>query len=268
VPLPQPSAPVVVAFIALAAGVAAALPLLLYRADLDTGVPAKEARRRALIVAALAGAWMLTTALLSHLGVIRFERDFPNALLVFPAVGALGFSIGLSSVGRRLAAGAPLALLVGLQGFRLPLELAMHQAAVEGVMPVQMSYSGNNFDIVTGATALLLAPVIARGRAPKWLIFGWNVLGVLLLLNILAVAALSTPTVLRRFHDEPANVFVEQFPFIWLPTVLVVTAIWGHIVIFRALRALQGGASLARTTSAARRAPSGASRYRSPRSAA
>ena len=94
----------------------------------------------------------------------------------------LSVGLGVSPVGRRLAAGLPLAVLVGFQGFRLPLELMMHRAYEYGVMPVEMSYSGFNFDIVTGITAVVVATLLATGRAGMRTARAWNVLGTLLLI--------------------------------------------------------------------------------------
>lgn len=128
-------------------------------------------------------------------------------------------------------------LLVLLQAFRFPLELLMHRAYAEGLMPVQMSVSGRNFEIVTGTTALLLgvAMVVWRGRVPLRLVAAWNVLGTLLLANILVIAILSAPTPLRVFMNEPANVWIAHAPWVWLATVLVPAAIAGHVIIFRRL---------------------------------
>lgn len=110
-------------------------------------------------------------------------------------------------------------------------------------MPPQMSYSGLNFDVVTGATALLLGLALAVRRVPLWVVHGWNAMGAVLLLNIVTIAMLSAPGPLRVFHQEPANVWITAFPWIWLPTVYVAAALVGHIVIFRKLRALaaEGG---------------------------
>jgi hypothetical protein len=38
------------------------------------------------------------------------------------------------------------------------------------------------------------------------------------------------------FQNEPANTFIAQFPYIWLPTVLVPTAWAGHLLLFRRLQ--------------------------------
>lgn len=234
--LPAPSAFLVASFALLGVAVAAAFPLLVHRAERALGADAATVRRRTLVAAAAAALWLAATGAAAAAGQLTFTGTPPTMLLAFPVVIGLGLAIGLSPLGGRLAAGVPLAVLVGLQGFRFPLELAMHRAYTEGLMPVQMSFSGRNLDVLTGLGALLLAPLVAAGRAPRWLVLAWNAMGTLLLANILAVAALSTPTALRAFTNEPANVFVTQWPFVWLPAVLVLTAVWGHVVVFRALR--------------------------------
>jgi hypothetical protein len=104
-------------------------------------------------------------------------------------------------------------------------------------MPVQMSYSGLNFDIVTGITALIVGALLATGRTGVRTARAWNVMGTLLLVNIILIAGLSTPTPWRVFREGPANVWIATEPYVWLPTVMVAFAILGHIVIYRRLRA-------------------------------
>jgi len=102
-------------------------------------------------------------------------------------------------------------------------------------MPVQMSYSGRNFDIVTGITALVVAAALRWGLAPRWLAGAWNVLGLALLLNIVTIAILSTPR-FAFFGQDRLNVWVTYPPFVWLPAVMVLAALAGHLLVFRALR--------------------------------
>ena len=137
-------------------------------------------------------------------------------------------------LGVRLLRGLPLWALVLAQAFRFPLELVMHEAAIEGVMPVQMSYAGRNFDIVTGITALPVALLLALGFGGRRLAIAWNLLGSVLLLNIVSVAFLSTPT-FALFGPERLNTWVAYAPFVWLPAVMVACALIGHLVIWRRL---------------------------------
>jgi hypothetical protein len=189
------------------------------------------------LAAALAGiGWLVMTGLAASAGVLRFSERPPGLMLLLPVMLGGVVLLSRSSVGARLAAGLPLALLVGWQGFRLPLELMMHRAYAEGLMPVQMSYEGLNLDILTGISALVMAGVIAAGRASPRAVWSWNALGMVLLVNVVVIAILSTPIPLRVFHNPPANTWIAEFPFVWLPTVMVATALLGHLLIFRRLR--------------------------------
>jgi hypothetical protein len=158
----------------------------------------------------------------------------PPLAVLLVAIAALGIAIAGSPVGRRLAHGIPLATLVGVQAFRFPLELLMHRAYVEGVMPVQMSYSGRNLDILTGIGAGVLALALARWRVPRWVVALWNAAGLALLVNVVTVAVVSNPP-FRWFGADRLNLWVTYPPFVWLPGVLVLAAWVGHLVIFRAL---------------------------------
>lgn len=191
----------------------------------------------------VSAAWMLGTFAAAAKGKLSFETRPPTMLFVFAGVFILAFGAGISRFGKQLAAALPLAVLVGFQAFRFPLELLLHQAYREGLMPVQMSYSGRNFDIVTGVTAAILGLILWKRSLPKWIVQAWNVMGILLLTNILTVALLSTPLPIRRFFNEPANAWIKDAPYVWLPAVFVLLAIMGHVVVTRKL-ALSADSSL------------------------
>jgi hypothetical protein len=202
----------------------------------------RESRRRTWLFTGFAAAgiaaWMTITWRVAATGVLAdFDRRPPPIVLLLITVLSLSAVVAFTRYGTRFVNGLPLWILIAGQSFRLPLELLMHQAANEGVMPPQMSYSGWNFDIVTGATAIPVAWWLARGhRHARTLAIVWNVMGTLLLANILTVAMVSTPVV-AAFGRDRLNVWVAYPPYVWLPTMMVVTAITGHLVIFRKLRA-------------------------------
>jgi hypothetical protein len=223
-------------FAALALVVAAAFPVLLFRAARAAGDV--DAGKHGLRGAALTALWLAATFAAGASGRLRFDTLPPTMAILMVASFAMALRVGLSATGARIAEAMPLALLVGVQAFRLPLELLMHRAAGEGLMPVQMSFTGRNFDIVTGTTALLLAVamVATRGRVPLRLIAAWNLMGALLLANVLVIALLSAPTPFRVFMNEPANTWITHAPWVWLPAVFVPAAIAGHILVFRRLR--------------------------------
>ncbi len=225
-------------FVVLPLLVAAGFVLACDQADRRVGTPAPARRRRTLGVAAATIAWLAITLLAAASGVLRrFDLVPPPFAAVPPAVLALGLSVACSRLGTRLVRGLPLWILVGSQVFRFPLELLMHRAFVEGVMPVQMSYSGWNYDILTGISAGLLGAWLYAGSVPRWIVGAWNALGFLLLVNIVTIAVLSTP-IFRAFGGgERLNTFVADPPFVWLPAILVTAALAGHVLVWRKLAA-------------------------------
>jgi hypothetical protein len=223
-------------FIVLPILVAVALSAIIWRAVGAEGYPGRQTNRLQIRFALGAVAWLAITLWVSAAGVLRhFERQPPPMLFLVAAVFALAGWLAFSWIGDLVVRHTSWVALVGLQGFRLPLELLMHRAYVEGIMPVQMSYSGRSFDIVTGATAIVLALALATVPVPRWVIAVWNVLGTVLLVNILVIAIASMP-MFHWFGMDRLNVWVADPPFVWLPAVLVLTALAGHLLMFRKLR--------------------------------
>ena len=180
--------------------------------------------------------WLLLSAVVAASGVLRrFDIAPPPFAWLVLAVTLLGILVPYSRLGTRLVRGLPLAALVGYQVFRFPLELLMHRAYVEGLMPVQMSYSGWNFDILTGISAGVLGLALLRWNVPRVVVHVWNVAGLALLVNIVTVAAVSTPA-FGWFGRDHLNVWIMYPPFVWLPAVMVTAALMGHLLVWRKLR--------------------------------
>ncbi len=176
-------------------------------------------------------AWMLIAAGLVRSGVLSHFDSTPPPMALFLLAG-LGGTIALGSsrsISRLIE--LPLAMLIGFQAFRIVVEILIHKSSTVGLAPPQMTWSGYNFDIATGLTALLLAPF--AGSLPRWLILLWNSLGLALLLVVIGIAAVSFPTRLQLLH--PDNRWPAFFPYVWLPAILVTAALLGHIVLFRRL---------------------------------
>jgi hypothetical protein len=198
----------------------------------------ESARRAGVRTGAAAAAWMLLTWVAAASGFLQnWNSTPPPFALIVLGVLVVSATLARSTVGRRIADQTPMWMLVGVQGFRLPLEIAMHALVARGIMPVQMSYSGRNFDIVSGLTAVIVAALVAAGYGGRRLVAVWNVMGLALLINVVGTAIASTPP-FRYFGDDRMVTFVTHAPFVWLPAVMVVAALSGHLLIFRALRRL------------------------------
>lgn len=151
--------------------------------------------------------------------------------LFFGSVLLGAVALGLSPLGRRMAESVPLVALVAFQGFRLPLELVLHSWAGQGTIPETMTWTGQNWDIVSGVVALVCAPWAARRRGLAW---GVNVVGFLLLLNVARVAVMSAPLPFA-WGQTPPLLVAFHLPYALIGPVCVGGALLGHVVLTRAL---------------------------------
>jgi hypothetical protein len=230
--------PVIGTFVVIPLLLAVALVWATLSAWRRSGASLSASRRAAIVVGVYTAAWMALTWIAAMSGFVqRWDRVPPPMIFVVIGVVVVSALLALGGVGTRIAQYIPLWALVAIQSFRLPLEVAMHALAERGIMPIQMSYSGRNFDIVTGATAIVVAALVKQGYAGRGLVRAWNVMGLALLLNVVSVAIASMP-LFKAFGEEHVVTFVTYPPFIWLPAVMVVAALAGHLVIFKALRRL------------------------------
>src|SRR6187401_163050 len=190
--------------------------------------------------------WISLLTVLSRNG---FFTDF-NKLPPRPALAMLIplpiiFLIAFSKKGTQLLQTVPSHWLVFMQSFRIIVELLLLFAFMAGKLPVQMTFEGRNFDVLTGLFALPVGYLLARKRPyASRLAIAFNIIGIVLLLNILVIAVLSMPTSIRYFVNEPSNTLVAEFPVILLPGVLVPLAYAMHIFSFRQLLTKQSKLSV------------------------
>lgn len=201
------------------------------------GLPPASRARRTVAVAAGMALWLAAQAAGAESGWLgRFEQRPPPLVLWFGSMIVGTLILGWSPFGKRFADNVSFVGLIGFQAFRLPLELVMHRAAVAGIMPSVMSFTGYNFDIVTGITAIPLAWFIWKRGPVRPLIALWNITGQLLLIAIVMIAFAASP-VFRAFGDAQLNTWVVHFPYVWI-AVMVGAALFGHVVTLRKLLAL------------------------------
>lgn len=234
---PDASSFLTLSFALLAVLVAGGAVTLLRRARTALGHDVGVVTRSTRVTLAIAAVWMAAWWAAGASGKLaRVDLRPPPAALLVVSVLVAGVAVATSRVGGWLAAGLPMSALIGFQAFRLPLELTMHQAASEGVMPVRMSFSGANFDILTGVLALGIWLVYRNREVPRRVALGFAVVGTALLITILGISLASSPLI-RAFGQAPGdlNTWIFFQPFVWLPTVFVFSAIVFQLALFRRL---------------------------------
>ena len=125
----------------------------------------------------------------------------------------------------------PLLPLTLLHVVRIPVELVLHWLYQAGLVPQLMTFEGRNFDILSGLTAPVIAWLAFRGgKTNRTLLLIWNFIALGLLINIVTHAILSLPYPIQRLAFDQPNQAVLYFPFIWLPSVIVATVLFCHLV--------------------------------------
>ena len=176
--------------------------------------------------------WLVLTGGLASSGFLD-QWNPPRMFLLFGSILIFLFWSARQPWTQRLG-DLSLKWLVGFQAFRIGVELLLHEAVQEGVAHPTMTWTGTNFDILPGVSALLLCPFADRLKPRSLQV--WNVAMAVVLIFTVVTAMLAAPTPFRQIGGDPPNVFVACFPFVWLPGVLVTSAWLGHIVLFRRLR--------------------------------
>ncbi len=178
--------------------------------------------------------WLTIGAAVPLSGILETKMLPPRVLLYALSCFLLAMGIAVSPIGRRLAC-LPSAALVGFHAFRLPLELVLHHWYKGGTLPIQMTYEGHNFDIITGILAIVVGLVAWRRAVSKTVLWMFNVLGIALLATVVTIAVTSVPTPMRQYMNEPPVLLPFNFPYSWIVSVAVTGALLAHLVLFRNL---------------------------------
>ena len=176
--------------------------------------------------------WIFFQAVLALGGFYENENTLPPRLFLFGILPALlliisYFLLFRASFIERL----PLSLLTMLHIVRIPVEIVLLWLFLGGQVPQAMTFEGRNFDILSGILALLVYLVVFRsGIANKrWLLIGFNILGLVFLTNIVSIAIMSLESPLQRMAFEQPDRAVLFFPYIWLPTIVVPIVLFSHL---------------------------------------
>ncbi len=178
-------------------------------------------------------AWAILVSITSLSGFTGNFKLFPVNAMPILLIPLLTTLILLFTADMKTLTGhLNLKVLTHLQVFRVLVEIVLWLLFIQNLLPIQMTFEGRNFDILAGITAIIAARYLVNHKT--WMI-AWNIFGLLLLINIVVIALLSMPTPIRVFHNEPANLIVTHFPYIFLPTFLVPLAYILHFISLKKL---------------------------------
>ncbi len=153
-------------------------------------------------------------------------------LLLPPAITIV--ALILTRKGRLFLDQSDARALALLHTVRLPVELVLYGLFIHHAVPLLMTFKGRNWDILSGLTAPLIWFLYFRkGWLTKWVLLVWNVICLVLLINIAATAILSSPFVFQQFGFEQPNIALSHFPYSWLPALVVPLVLLAHVAVLR-----------------------------------
>lgn len=212
------------------------------------GISARYLPRRATVSIAVGLAiWLTYAGTLGFLGVVANPnlRSPGPALLLIPVFLFVALYLARADGALRVATSIPLGWLMGLQAFRVIVELFLHQLWKDGLAPRMLTYEGANFDIAIGLSAPFIAWLYTRGLMREQAALAWNILGLAMLANIAVRALLTAPGPFQFITSDVPNLAVGTFPFTYIPGFMAPLALVLHVLSIRALRARLRSARLA-----------------------
>ncbi|HSI88545.1 MAG TPA: hypothetical protein VK918_05775 [Pyrinomonadaceae bacterium] len=182
------------------------------------------------IIIAIVPLWMLIQAGFAISGLYQTEpHEIPLLIFLGPLPALIFFGILFATARSSLISDLPLKLLTIIHVVRIPVELVLHWLYEGRLVPEAMTFSGANFDILSGLTAALILFLAFRGgTVNRVVLVAWNIAALLLVLTIVTIAILSFPGPLQQLSPELPNRAVALFPYIWLPSVIVPIVIFSH----------------------------------------
>jgi len=196
-----------------------------------------KAGKKFKILLIVTGLWIALQSLLAITGFYEVPMTLPPRFLLAIAPPLLVIAFLFSTIkGRRFLDQFTPGALTLLHVVRIPVELVLWWLSVYKWVPVMMTFEGRNLDIFCGITAPLIWYWGYRNhRLGKKLLIAWNMLCIVLLMNIVIIALLSAPVPFQQLSFDIPNKAILHFPFLLLPAVVVPIVLLAHLICLRNL---------------------------------
>lgn len=186
--------------------------------------------------------WIILQSIISYSEFYTNTNSLPPRFLLLPLPALLTILILFSTAkGRGFLHSLDDKWLTYVHIVRIPVELVLYWLFLEQAVPQLMTFTGRNFDILAGLTAPLVAYLFYNKKTlGKAALLIWNIISLILLINIVGHAILSLPFPFQQLAFEQPNIAVLYFPFSLLPGFIVPVVLLSHLtVIVKLVRKLQ-----------------------------
>ncbi len=183
--------------------------------------------------------WLVYVSALTFAGVFTTTALPPRVplLLILPC---FAFMVWFFRSGRfsDIISAMPIGWLVYAQSFRIVVELLLHAAFLEGLLPKAATFEGYNYEIAIGITALAVGYFgVTKNALSKTIILIWNYLGLTTLAIIVFI--MISHAYFPHLYTTPARPLIETFgafPNTLLAGFLMPLAVFMHVFCIVKLR--------------------------------
>ncbi|WP_214072913.1 hypothetical protein [Mucilaginibacter sp. dw_454] len=182
-------------------------------------------------------AWLVLQSIIGLSGFYTVVIGTPPRFMLLLAPPVVFIIILFATNNGRMAMnGFDIKTLTLLHIVRIPVELVLYGLFLHKVIPQVMTFEGRNFDILCGISAPFIYYFgFVRKVISRKVIVAWNVICLLLLVNIIITAVLSAPFAFQRLGFEQPSIALFYFPFILLPGFIVPIVLYAHLVSIKRL---------------------------------
>lgn len=182
-------------------------------------------------------AWTIILCAVSITGFFNVTSGLPPRFAPVLAIPMLMIAaLFMTRRGRAFIDGLDLGLLALLNTIRIPVELVLYGLFINGAIPELMTFTGRNWDILSGITAPLVWWFGYRKLVlSSKVLIGWNMICLGLLFNIVINAILSAPFDFQQQAFDQPNVAIFYFPYVLLPGVVVPIVLFSHLALLHSL---------------------------------
>lgn len=181
--------------------------------------------------------WLAVQGIISKSGFYTATNAVPSrfGLLLLPPVIFIVI-LFLTRKGKQAIDSYNAKTLTLLHIVRIPVELTLYWMFLHKAVPGLITFEGRNFDILCGLTAPFIYYFgYIKNVLGRKLLIAWNLVCLLLLVNVVVTAVLSAPLPFQQFAFDQPNIAILYFPFVWLPCCIVPVVMFAHLVCLRKL---------------------------------
>ena len=197
-----------------------------------TDVALKTKQKKLIIASIILSSWLIIQYTISESGFYH-DLSLPPRIPLFMIFPLFLFTIIFLNRNKKsmLLQAIPIHIPIAYQSFRAIIEWLFYSTFLQGILPVQVTFEGANYDVLLGISAIVMGIYAFRKEASKKLLILWNYIGIgiVMFAAFTFITSFYFPSIWGLENSEMPQKF-NQFPFLLLPSFFMPSAIFMHIL--------------------------------------